>query len=54
VAATAARAGATVVRGMFESALARFGKCGGDFATADRQTHAAPLDMIRSQAPPCR
>ena len=43
VAVAAAQAGAAVVRAMFGSALARFDKSGGDFATAaDLAAEKAP------------
>jgi myo-inositol-1(or 4)-monophosphatase len=52
VAVAAARAGAAVVRGMFGSALARFDKGGGDFATAaDLEAERAIVDVIRAARP---
>lgn len=52
VAVAAARAGAAVVRGMFGSPLARFGKPGGDFATAaDLEAEKAIAQVIRAARP---
>ncbi|MBO2456266.1 inositol monophosphatase family protein [Actinomadura violacea] len=52
VAVRAARAGAAVVRDMYGTSLARFGKSGGDFATsADLAAEKAILDVIRAARP---
>jgi len=48
----AAQAGAAVVRAMFGSALARFDKSGGDFATAaDLEAEKAIIGVIRAARP---
>jgi myo-inositol-1(or 4)-monophosphatase len=48
----AARAGAAVLRAMFGSALARFDKSGGDFATAaDLEAEKAVTEVIRAARP---
>jgi myo-inositol-1(or 4)-monophosphatase len=48
LAVAAAQAGATVVRGMYGTALARFDKSGGDFATAaDLEAERAIVEVIR-------
>ena len=55
VAVAAAQAGAAVLRAMFGSAHSRaplHAGAGGLIAAADRQTHAALLEMIRGQTPP--
>jgi myo-inositol-1(or 4)-monophosphatase len=52
VAVAAALAGAAVVRAMFGSALARFDKSGGDFATAaDLAAEKAVTEVIRADRP---
>jgi len=52
VAIAAALAGAAVVRAMFGSALARFEKSGGDFATtADLEAEKAIIGVIRAARP---
>jgi myo-inositol-1(or 4)-monophosphatase len=52
VAVAAALAGAGVVRAMFGSALARFDKSGGDFATAaDLEAEKAIIGVIRAARP---
>jgi myo-inositol-1(or 4)-monophosphatase len=52
VAVAAALAGAVVVRAMFGSALARFDKSGGDFATtADLEAEKAVIGLIRAARP---
>ncbi|WP_030018460.1 inositol monophosphatase family protein [Streptomyces monomycini] len=52
VAATAARAGADVVRDMYGQRLARIDKGGGDFATAaDVAAEQAILDVLRAARP---
>src|SRR6202161_2440069 len=52
VAVAAALAGAAVVRARFGSALARFDKSGGDFATtADLEAEQAVAGVIRAARP---
>jgi myo-inositol-1(or 4)-monophosphatase len=52
LAATAAQAGAAVVRGMYGAPLARFEKAAGDFATAaDIEAEKAILDVLRTARP---
>ncbi|PWR05405.1 phosphatase [Micromonospora acroterricola] len=52
VAIRAAQAGAGVVRAMYGTSLTRFGKSGGDFATAaDIEAEEAILDVLRSTRP---
>lgn len=52
VAVRAARAGASVVREMYGTSLARFGKPGGDFATsADLAAEKAIMDVLRAARP---
>jgi myo-inositol-1(or 4)-monophosphatase len=52
LAVAAAQAGAAVVRAMYGKALARFGKSGGDFATAaDLEAERAIVDVIRAARP---
>jgi len=52
VAVAAVSAGAAVVRGMFGSALDRFRKSGGDFATAaDLEAERAIIEVIRAARP---
>lgn len=52
VAVAAAEAGAAVVHAMFGSALARFGKPGGDFATAaDLEAEKTIVQLIRAARP---
>ncbi|WP_307799630.1 inositol monophosphatase family protein [Actinomadura nitritigenes] len=52
VAVRAARAGASVVREMYGTSLARFGKPGGDFATsADLAAEQAIMDVLRAARP---
>jgi len=52
VAVAAARAGAAVLRAMFGSALARYDKSGGDFATAaDLEAEKAITEVIQAARP---
>jgi myo-inositol-1(or 4)-monophosphatase len=52
LAVAAAQAGAAVVRARYGTALERFGKSGGDFATAaDLEAEAAVLAVIRAARP---
>jgi myo-inositol-1(or 4)-monophosphatase len=52
VAVAAARAGAAVLRAMFGSALARYDKSDGDFATvADLEAEKAVTEVIRTARP---
>ncbi|HEY3878195.1 MAG TPA: inositol monophosphatase family protein [Trebonia sp.] len=52
LAVAAAQAGAAVVRARYGTALERFGKSGGDFATAaDLEAEAAVLGVIRAARP---